>query len=143
LLNSLIPFMLRQAQHERNQLVTVQPKLVEGFVQRFLNGILSVKSTSERINLRVRYNIAILKHWRNNMTATVSIHIDQQLFEQAQHTAELEHRSTSEQIEFWAKLGQAALENPDLPVSFIAESLLSLMESHTALEPFVPRSRQA
>ena len=26
--------MLRQAQHERNQLVTVRPELVEGFVQR-------------------------------------------------------------------------------------------------------------
>jgi hypothetical protein len=76
------------------------------------------------------------------MRAAISIHIDQQLFEQAQHKAELEHRSTSEQIEFWAKLGRAALENPDLPASFIAESLLSLMESHAELEPFVPRSRQ-
>lgn len=76
------------------------------------------------------------------MTATISIHIDQQLYEQAQHKAALEHRSTAEQIEFWAKLGRAALENPDLPVSFIADSLLSLMESHVELEPFVPRSRQ-
>lgn len=76
------------------------------------------------------------------MSATISIHIDQQLYEQAQHKAEVEHRSAVEQIEFWAKLGRAALENPDLPVSFIAESLLSLMESHHDLEPFVPRSQQ-
>jgi hypothetical protein len=76
------------------------------------------------------------------MSATISIPIDQQLYEQAQHKARLEHRSTAEQIEFWAKLGQAALENPDLPVSFIEQSLLSLMESHDNLEPFVPRSRQ-
>jgi hypothetical protein len=76
------------------------------------------------------------------MSETISIHIDQQLYEQAQHKAEIEHRSAVEQIEFWAKLGRAALENPDLPVSFIAESLLSLMESHQELEPFVPRSQQ-
>ncbi|MDD2722971.1 MAG: ParD-like family protein [Methylovulum sp.] len=73
------------------------------------------------------------------MTATISIAIDQELYEQAQDKAALEHRSTTEQIEFWAKLGRAALENPDLPISFIAESLLSLMEPHTELEPFMPR----
>lgn len=76
------------------------------------------------------------------MNATISIHIDQQLYEQAQHKAELEHRSTIEQIEFWAKLGRAALENPDLPISFVAESLLSLMDSQRNLEPFIPRSGQ-
>lgn len=76
------------------------------------------------------------------MNATISIHIDQQLYVQAQHQAELEHRSPVEQIEFWAKLGRAALENPDLPISFIAESLLSLMDSQRSLEPFVPRSQQ-
>jgi hypothetical protein len=34
-LNQWIPIMLRQAQHERNPLVTVRDELVEGFVQRF------------------------------------------------------------------------------------------------------------
>jgi len=76
------------------------------------------------------------------MTATISIHIEQQLYTQAQHQAELEHRSVIEQIEFWAKLGRAALENPDLPINFIAESLLSLMDSQRKLEPFIPRSQQ-
>lgn len=76
------------------------------------------------------------------MTTTVSIPIDQQLYEQARHKADINHRSTAEQIEFWAKLGQAALENPDLPISFIEQSLLSLLEVHNPLEPFVPRSRQ-
>jgi hypothetical protein len=33
----LIPFMVRQAHHERNQHLTVRPELVEGLVQRFLN----------------------------------------------------------------------------------------------------------
>lgn len=33
------------------------------------------------------------------------------------------------QLEFWAKVGHAALDNPDLPASFIAESLMSMAES--------------
>jgi hypothetical protein len=32
---NLIPLMVRQAHHERNQKVTVHPELVEGFNQRF------------------------------------------------------------------------------------------------------------
>jgi outer membrane protein len=36
-LNKLIPIMVRQAHHERNQHLTVRPELVEGLVQRFLN----------------------------------------------------------------------------------------------------------
>jgi hypothetical protein len=85
---------------------------------------------------------SFLNRWSRAMTATISIPIDQQLYEQARHKAHTNHCSTAEQIEFWAKLGQAALENPDLPISFIEQSLLSLMESHDNLEPFVPRSRQ-
>jgi hypothetical protein len=34
-LNKLIPLMVRQAHHERNQYVTVHPEFVEGFNQRF------------------------------------------------------------------------------------------------------------
>jgi hypothetical protein len=33
-LNKLIPFMVRQAHHERNQTLAVRPELVEGLVQR-------------------------------------------------------------------------------------------------------------
>jgi hypothetical protein len=37
-LNKLIPFMVRQAHHERNQQLTVRPEPVEGLIQSFLNG---------------------------------------------------------------------------------------------------------
>ena len=35
-LNKLIPLMVRQAHHERNQPLTVRPELVEGLNQSFL-----------------------------------------------------------------------------------------------------------
>lgn len=75
------------------------------------------------------------------MTITTSIRIDQKLYDQAKEDAAIEHRSIAGQVEYWAKIGRAALDNPDLPVSFIAESLASMAEprEHTTL--FVPRSR--
>lgn len=75
------------------------------------------------------------------MAASTSIRINQDLYEQAKQDAMIEHRTIAGQIEFWARVGRAALDNPDLPVSFIAESLASLDEPRDQAHPFVPRSR--
>ena len=75
------------------------------------------------------------------MSATTFIRIDQALYNQAKVAAAAEHRSIAGQIEFRAKLGRAALDNPDLPASFVAESLVSMAEPHEDATPFVPRSR--
>ena len=74
------------------------------------------------------------------MTTTTSIRIDQTLYNQAKHDAAAEHRTIAGQVEYWAKLGRAALDNPDLPVSFIAESLASMAEPREEATTFVPRS---
>jgi len=76
------------------------------------------------------------------MTMTTSIRINQSLYDQARIEAMIEHRSIAGQIEFWAKIGRAALDNPDLPVSFIAEALASMSEPREQSTPFVPRSHQ-
>ena len=76
------------------------------------------------------------------MTASTSIRIDQTLYDQARSEAQAERRSISGQIEYWAKVGRAALDNPDLPVSFIAESLAALAEPREDATEFVPRSRR-
>ncbi len=75
------------------------------------------------------------------MAATTSIRIDQALYDQAKADAAAEHRTIAGQVEFWAKVGRAALDNPDLPVSFIAESLASMAEPREHATPFVPRKR--
>ena len=59
---------------------------------------------------------------------TISVRIPRDLYEQAKSHAASEHRTIPGQIEYWAKVGRAALDNPDLPVSFIAEALASLAE---------------
>jgi len=71
---------------------------------------------------------------------SISVRIEDELYAQAKAQATAEHRSIAGQIEYWAKVGRAALDNPDLPVSFIAESLISMAESREEALPFVPRS---
>lgn len=73
---------------------------------------------------------------------SVSVRIDANLVEQARTAAKAEFRTLQGQIEFWARVGRAALDNPDLPASFIAESLISMNEPHEESEPFVPRTRK-
>ena len=74
------------------------------------------------------------------MSATTSIRVNETLYKQAKADAAIEHRTIAGQIEFWAMIGRAALDNPDLPVSFIAESLMSMAEPREQSTPFVPRS---
>jgi hypothetical protein len=74
------------------------------------------------------------------MSVTTSIQINQQLYEQAKDDAQREHRTIAEQIEFWARVGRAAIDNPDLPISFITDSLESLAEPREQSMPFVFRS---
>lgn len=76
------------------------------------------------------------------MSTTTSIRIDQTLYEQAKADAAAEHRTIAGQIEFWAKVGRTALDNPDLPVSFVAEALASMAEPREDVTPFVPRSQR-
>jgi hypothetical protein len=68
------------------------------------------------------------------------VRIDEELYAAAKNKAQAEHRTIAGQIEFWAKVGRAALDNPDLPVSFIADSLISMAEPRQRATPFVPRS---
>lgn len=72
---------------------------------------------------------------------TVSVRMDDDLVGAARVAAKAEFRTVQGQIEFWAKVGRAALDNPDLPASFIAESLMSMAEPREDATPFLPRSR--
>lgn len=76
------------------------------------------------------------------MSSSTSIRIDQDLYNQARVEAKSEHRTIAGQIEYWAQVGRAALDNPDLPVSFIADSLAALSEPRENATDFTPRSRK-
>ncbi len=71
---------------------------------------------------------------------TVSVRIDERLVSAARAAAKAEFRTMQGQVEFWAKVGRAALDNPDLPASFIAESLMTMAEPREDSAVFIPRS---
>jgi len=51
------------------------------------------------------------------------------LINDARPYANAMHRSIPKQIEHWARLGKAAEENPDMPISMIQDVFVSLEEA--------------
>ena len=70
------------------------------------------------------------------------VRIDDLLYEDAKSHAKAECRTIAGQIEFWAKIGKAALDNPDLPVDFVRELLIARAEGREAATPFVQESKR-
>jgi hypothetical protein len=62
-----------------------------------------------------------------------AIKLSDDLVNSAKPYASAMHRSVTKQIEYWAKLGKAAEENPDLPVSMILDILVSLEEAKAGI----------
>ena len=46
------------------------------------------------------------------------------------------------QIEFWALIGKAALDNPDLPIDFVRDLLVAKAESRSLATPFEPQGKR-
>ena len=58
----------------------------------------------------------------------VAIKISDALVDDAKPYAAAEHRSVPKQIEYWARIGKAVTDNPDLPVTLVREILLAEQE---------------
>ena len=57
-----------------------------------------------------------------------AIKLSDLLIEDAKPYAHAMHRSIPKQIEYWARLGKVAEENPDLPVQMLQDMLVSIEE---------------
>jgi hypothetical protein len=66
----------------------------------------------------------------------IPIRINEDIYNDAKKMATAEFRSIPNQIEYWAKLGKCALDNPDLPIEFIKDTLLSKLQDKSLAEPF-------
>jgi hypothetical protein len=69
---------------------------------------------------------------------SMPVRIEDELYEQAKAASKGECRTISGQLEFWAKVGKVALDNPDLPIEFVRELLIARTEDRRQLTPFVP-----
>ena len=64
------------------------------------------------------------------------LRIDNDIYNEAKKVAKAEFRSVPNQIEYWARIGKCALDNPDLPIAFIKELLASKNTDKSLAEPF-------
>ena len=58
-----------------------------------------------------------------------AINLSELLIEEAKPFAQAMHRSVAQQIEYWARLGKVAEENPDLPINMLQDILASIEEA--------------
>lgn len=73
----------------------------------------------------------------------ISIRLDDEFVTDVKVHAEAASRSVPKQIEHWAKIGRIAEENPDLPYSFILETLLARSEvDNGRVTPYVRRTQR-
>ena len=60
----------------------------------------------------------------------IALKLSNELIDFAQPHAATEHRSVPKQIEYWARLGKAVEDNPELPFQFIKDTLLAAAEAN-------------
>ena len=65
--------------------------------------------------------------------ASKSLRLDAELVDSATLTGKVKKRSAAKQMEYWANLGRAAKENPDLPIDFIEELMEAEAERKAGL----------
>lgn len=61
-------------------------------------------------------------------TVATAVRVSDTLLREARLVSSVENRSVTGQIEYWAKMGKCAEENPDLSFSLIKDILLGLEE---------------
>ena len=60
---------------------------------------------------------------------SIALKLSDDLVEMARPHAAAGHRSVPKQIEYWARLGKAIDDNPELPLQFIKDTLLAVQEA--------------
>ncbi|MES2048000.1 MAG: hypothetical protein V4447_06345 [Pseudomonadota bacterium] len=59
-----------------------------------------------------------------------ALKLSDELIDLAKPHAAAQHRSVPKQIEYWARLGKAVEDNPELPLQFIKDTLLAVAEAN-------------
>jgi ParD-like antitoxin of type II ParDE toxin-antitoxin system len=70
---------------------------------------------------------------------TLTVKLSAEFVEAAKIHSAAASRSIPKQIEYWARMGRAAEDNPDLPFNFIRDTLLGIEEARAGkLTPYRP-----
>ena len=63
---------------------------------------------------------------------SIVVRISDELAKDAKHRSKVEQRSMTAQLEYWARIGKAAEDNPDLPFAFIKETMVARSETESS-----------
>jgi hypothetical protein len=69
-----------------------------------------------------------------------AVNIHDGLYGQAKAHAMAEGQTIAEQINLWAMVGKAGLDNPDLPTAFVRDLIVARRKNSELATPFVPAS---
>jgi hypothetical protein len=67
--------------------------------------------------------------WNKDNNMAKAVKLSDELVKDAAIHGKAQHRSTPRQIEYWARIGKIADENPDLPLGFVKDTLCGMAES--------------
>lgn len=68
------------------------------------------------------------------------VNINDRLYGKAKAYAMAERQTIAEQINLWAMVGKAGLDNPDLPTAFVRDLIVARRKNSGLATPFVPAS---
>lgn len=63
----------------------------------------------------------------------IAVRISDKLVKEAKIQSKVDNRSLTRQIEYWAKIGKIAEENPDLPFALVKDILIGLEQLDSGL----------
>ena len=63
------------------------------------------------------------------MGPTATIRLPEKMIKRARIIGEIEHRKPAQQIEYWVSIAQCAIDNPDLSIREIQETLTAQSEA--------------
>jgi hypothetical protein len=62
---------------------------------------------------------------------SIAVRISDKLANEAKIKSKVDNRSITGQIEYWAKIGKIAEENPDIPYTLLKEMLIGIEQLNT------------
>jgi len=94
------------------------------FFYEYINGTVSVAKCNHIWQNGTSKRIRIIFCNSLEVTMATAVKVSDELIAKARIRSKIFKRSIAGQIEFWAKMGELAEENPDLPLSLIQDILL-------------------
>ena len=80
------------------------------------------------LHIATECTILLRNNYERKMIMSIAVRISDDLIKEAKTLSKVENRSITGQIEYWAKIGKIAEQNPTLSFELIKEILIGIEE---------------